>query len=172
MFINKSTQFFLNKLRLRRLKGAIIYAFIGIIIIVIFLEGWIKSDVLAGIIIGFLMGKADTIWKYDFSNKEGIEKIIQNPLKGNESQFKAQIVSNKYYYSRGENIQFESKYKGKLKRGYFANELFPIARKFHLNTHFINEDGSSVMSYCFDTVENLEKKIGKIDGVVDRDWIY
>lgn len=131
-------------------------------------------------IIGVLIGKSDIIYKHFFGkNQEKFEKVIPNPLKKSVPEFNAEIVGKKSIYIRGTNsIVFRSKYKGKLKNGYFVNEISvpnvsPQHQYMYLftpETQNVSEDLKSVKSYCSNTIDNSSNNIGKLNGYNDIDW--
>lgn len=101
--------------------GILIFIIIAAIFVFLYSLGIVKLEVIAALIMGILIGKVDTIGKYIFSKNKGkSERIITSPLQKDE--FNAEIVHHKRYYYRGQDrISFKSRYRGKLRNGYFVN---------------------------------------------------
>jgi hypothetical protein len=163
----------------RKIKGLIIYAIIFSIILILLALGVVDIQIVVALLIGALIAKADIVWKYFFNHtSEQTEKIISSPWK--KPEFKAEIVNKQNYYRRGQDsIHFRSKYKGKIKNGYFLNEIEiedksidNFGYRFNLTTNNVNPEGTSVRSYCPETIGNINNPIGNLDGNIDTNWKY
>jgi hypothetical protein len=167
-------------LDLRKIGGIIV--FLGIVLIVIFIVeiGVVPVEIVGGIIIGFLTAQIVPAWKYFFGNNK--EKTTRNiPMPWEKAEFKAEIVNKKEYYIRGQDVViFRSKYKGKLKNGYFVNEIFVpevIAEPsqqykyfFRPTTPNVGKDFKSVKSDCLETIDNSSNGMGNLNGNKYYDW--
>ena len=151
------------------------------IIVILIILGIVKMEVVGGIIIGILSAQVFPAYKYFFRNdKEESPKNISMPYK--KPEFSAEIVNKKKYYIRGiDTINFRSAYKGKLQNGYFANELsfqikFKVEPKdifkfvFKPNIPNVSADGLSVKSFCLETIDNTNDRIGNLNGNRHYKW--
>jgi len=141
--------------------------------------GLIELKTVAALLLGVLIAKADVIWKYFIIHNSGqTERIITSPWK--KPEFSAEIVNKRNYYRRGQDfIQFRSQYKGKIKNGYFLNEIEiedksidRFGYRFNLTTPYVNPEGTSVQSYCPETITNTTNLIGNLNGNIDTNWKY
>ncbi len=133
-------------------------------------------DILIGLIIGVIAARADSIWKYFFDKSQvKNEKIIS--LSKQKPEFKVEIVNKQNFYKRGEFIQFRSKFKGKIKNGYFVNEIGikdtsinKLGYRFELSTPNVNNDGTAITSFCRETIENPSNYSGNLNGNISTEW--
>jgi hypothetical protein len=164
-------------LKLRNIKGIIVFVII-VVVIVIFLQwGGVKLEIIGALIIGILIGRAEAIVKYFFGKSEvKSEEVIT--IREPKIEFEAEIVDKQPMYRRGQDvIIFRSKYKGKIKKGYFVNEICikdtsidRIGYRFYLTERNVKKDVTSVKSYCHDTIDNTTNYIGDLDDNISIDW--
>ena len=126
------------------------------------------SSTITTVLIGSMFLAGTYLFKSnDRRNKESSQKRITPSLK--EPQFTAKIVNGQKRYIRGSvNIVFHSEYIGKLKNGYFVNEIiFPQNNGLNTFTSTINhlsEDFQSAKSYCLESIPNPSSKKGVLNG--------
>ncbi len=148
------------------LGGIIISVGIAVAITIV-KEVWnVKMDFIGGVIIGLLAGHILPVWKYFFNTEHKNPIIFPCP---NKPILNAGVINNKNRYPKGfVNINFISEYTGKLKNGYFVNEIV-FAENAQYNrfpSHFpyLNEDCSRALLPCNDTIDNIDSKKGKLNG--------
>ncbi|MDN5868943.1 MAG: hypothetical protein L0H55_16280 [Candidatus Nitrosocosmicus sp.] len=134
-------------------------------------------EIIGAFIIGFIIGKADVIWKYFFtSSPNKTEKIIS--LRKQKPEFTAEIIDKKEKYRRGQDIiKFRSRYKGKIDNGYFANEIRikdtsidALGYRFEDTTPNVNKDRTAITSFCPETIDNTSNYYGNLNGNINTDW--
>jgi hypothetical protein len=142
---------------------------------------WLKIDDLKT----YVIGAALTIISVFLSNKSLKDKDEETSIKKifpryfRKPIFKAEIVNPKTYIRGRDSITFRSRYTGKIKNGYFMNEIFVPLREpkyQHLYT-FTNltpnicNNGLSAKSYCVSTISNTADKSGNLNNWIKTNWI-
>lgn len=114
----------LNQIEITYYMGLIFFVIIVIAIIVVKKVLDVKLDFIGGVIIGLLSGQLLPAWKYFFNTERKNPPITPYSQK---TKFYAGLVHNQGRYIQGlVDITFKSEYIGKLKNGYFVNEIsFP-----------------------------------------------
>lgn len=91
------------------------------------------------------------------------------PIWFRKPKFKAEITNEQRTFVRETMIlTFQSEYYGKLKNGYFMNEiLLPENNRINMFSRTIpnlSPDGQSVMSFCNETIEDSKSRKGLLNG--------
>jgi hypothetical protein len=126
----------------------------------------VKLEFLGGLIIGALMSQILPAWKILTDKNRTNPRIFPCPCK---PTFNAGITHNRNRYQKGSvNINFLSEYTGKLKNGFFINEIVFAENadhnKFPQNLPFLYENDSVARLPCLDTIDNIEGKKGRLNG--------
>ncbi len=126
------------------------------------------TSAIPAIIITAMLGMAGYLFRQNtHRNEESPKKRVFPSFK--KPEFKAKRVNGQQRYIRGSvNIVFHSEYIGKLKNGYFVNEIiFPENKRMNTFTHTINykgEDALSAKSYCLESIPEPSSKKGVLNG--------
>jgi hypothetical protein len=163
---------------------------IGIILITIIIPSFIillisvkwldiidfKTYVLAGVLFfSSLLITTNTL--KDKNSESHFKRIF--PRWFRKPDFKAEISKKKLYVKGQDIVTFQSRFIGKLKKGYFVNEIsVPEPQDVNLfvpETLHVSADRKKVMSYCTETInnpnQNIENNIGNINGYRDSGFL-
>jgi hypothetical protein len=163
--------------------GIVITIITSLIILLLVLFQVLKLDIVLPIVVGALIGAIGPMWFFILSTNKNTSKSRETKLlkiRKKEGKFEAEIVNKKSYYYRGlDVVRFRSKYEGKLRNGYFVNEIFvpevdPKYQSHYLfsfSTPDVSNDRRSAKSYCSETIDNTSRNEGNLNNYVESGWV-
>ena len=165
----------------RIIIGIIITAIVVLVVSSLLQWNLVNLETVLPIVITVLLTSVGTMWfvilKSDNNNLKHRE--FKFPKIRKKEIFEAEVVNKKIYYRGVDSVIFRSKLEGRLKNGYFVNEIFvpkvdPQYQSnylFSFSTPNVSDDRKSAKSYCLETIDNTSKNEGNLNNYVESGWI-